>query len=61
VTGNSATKGGGIYNAGGTATLNNSPVTYNSADITGGGIYNVATLALHNSAVTNNTPNQVAP
>jgi hypothetical protein len=49
--------GAGIYNTGGTLTLNNSTVCSNEAFFEGGGIYNGAfsTLTLNNSTVRGNT------
>jgi len=48
--------GAGIYNYGGTATLNNSTVSGNTASRGGGGIYNYrGTTTLNNSTVSGNT------
>ncbi len=54
--------GGGIDNTG-TMSLQNSPVTGNSAspDGTGGGIYNTGVLTLKESPVTSNSPDNCAP
>ena len=46
--------GGGIYNQGGVATLNDSIVSGNQANYQGGGIYNTGTFTLNNSIVSGN-------
>jgi hypothetical protein len=53
--------GGGISN-GGTVTLNNSPVSGNTASSEGGSIYIYAgTVTLNKSPVSGNTPDQCSP
>ncbi|MBN2294041.1 MAG: hypothetical protein JXM70_16565 [Pirellulales bacterium] len=54
ITGGSAYEGGGVYNDGGTLTINGSSLIGNSAD-TGGGIYNNGTLTLSNSMLSGNS------
>jgi len=53
-TGNSATLGGGIFNAGRTLTVSGSTFTENTA-VTGGGIDNVVTATVSGSTFTRNT------
>ncbi|MGD0256209.1 MAG: hypothetical protein ABSB99_11830 [Acidimicrobiales bacterium] len=53
---------GGIVNDGGTVTLNNSPVSGNTASSEGGSIYIYAgTVTLNKSPVSGNTPDQCSP
>ena len=52
---------GGIVNDGGTVTLNNSPVSGNTASSEGGGINNAGTVTLNKSPVSGNTPDQCSP
>jgi hypothetical protein len=56
VSGNTASSGGGILNVG-NAKLYGTTVSGNTASCTGGGIYNTAILALFESQITNNVPN----
>jgi hypothetical protein len=46
--------GGGVYN-GGTLTIKNSEIMYNSAKFNGGGVYNAGTLKISHGAITSNT------
>ncbi len=56
ISGNSATKGGGIENAGGTLTVSNVLIAANSASTQGGGIENAGgTLTVSNGDISDNT------
>jgi hypothetical protein len=52
--------GGGIYNAGGTVTLDDVTVTANGSNSQGGGIYNTGTMSITNSTVSSNGVSQLA-
>jgi predicted outer membrane repeat protein len=52
---NSATNGGGIYNAG-SLTVDNSFMFENTAVVQGGGIYNVGTATVTNTRQVKNKP-----
>ena len=54
--------GGGVFNAGGTATISNSTISGNSANDTGGGIYTIGTgnTTITESTITGNTANHDA-